>query len=270
MREVPVYEDVSYFGHNGMTVAYRYFGRDPQKETILFFYGFGGNMNMLEYISECLQKEYSLLVIDYPGHGYSPSNGNFEIGTFVDLCTGLLASLNENEIILLGYSFGGIIGLNFYLKNKALIKKMVLLNSTTCFCPDLITRYFFKFFGLMMKINFGFVIKNIAIPFLRDRYTTMDIVNLGRKVTMMNGKEDVLSYYNSIVYKDFSYLLAEITCPVFVVGSRKDFLIPEKNTHNFSKLISDRTLHIMKDIGHLSIVSKPDSVADLIRTFLNK
>ena len=55
------------FNHNNDEIAYKHIEKDNSKPTILFFYGFGGNIEMVDIITPYLSKEYSVLVVDRSG-----------------------------------------------------------------------------------------------------------------------------------------------------------------------------------------------------------
>ncbi|OHD17638.1 MAG: hypothetical protein A2086_08230 [Spirochaetes bacterium GWD1_27_9] len=268
-KSLPLKENIKLFTSGNYKVAYKFFG-DTNKETILLFYGFGGNLEMINIMSPYITKNYNLLVVDYPCHGYSPKVDNFEVEEFTNVVKKLLDSLSLNKVYLAGYSFGGIVSLDFYTKNKPMIKKLILLHTSSNFCDTPTTKFFYKNFEKMLEHDFDFTIKQIAMPILRDRYFSNDLLKLSRTVAMYNNGESVIDNYKKIIYKNYDFALLQVECPTLIIGSKIDLLVPEETSKRIHTSIKNSKLIIAKDYGHLSIVSVPQKVASEIVSFLEE
>jgi pimeloyl-ACP methyl ester carboxylesterase len=259
-----------YFTNEKLSLSYKHIINPNQKKTILCFYGFCGNIEMLESLSSYIVNEYSLLVIDYPGHGNSSVNTIYEINDIADLANDLLIYLKIKEVYLLGYSFGGIVSLRFYKKFNEKIKKIIFLNSTYKFCRGPLSFLFFKLFEYMLKINFFFVMDYIAIPYLKDKFFTKELLSQAKIVIRKNDIDGVLYNYKKIIYNDEIDLLSLIGCPVFIFGSNSDRLISRNSSKKFASEIKGAKFKIFNDIGHLSIVTKPDTISTCILEFFRE
>lgn len=268
-RDKNLTTNIEFYTYKGLTTAYKYCKKSNNLPTIVFFYGFGGNIEMLQGLAPLLAEKYSLIIFDYPGHCYSPEPDKFDLNKYIELIIDFVINQNINEIYLVGYSFGGVASLLFYKRLKDRIKKFVLLHSDTNFSYNIIKRIFYLNFHLFLKINFRLTIVYLAIPVLRDKYFTKDLYKKAKEIIMYNKPKNVINNYASIIYKDFTYLLKEISTPTLIIGSKVDFLISTKRSKYIHSNIKNSSLMIYDDIGHLSIVSRYERVAKDILLFFN-
>ena len=260
-------ENMYLFKHRGEEIAYKYIEKKGCKETILFFYGFGGNIKMLDMILPYLTSEYSVLIVDYPGHGYSPCAHDASIDSFIQLVLQLLKHLNMKEILLVGYSFGGIIALKFYKEYCENIKRVILLNTKPYFSNSVFNKILYKIIETMLKINCYFSITKIAIPTLKDKHFTKEHYHLSKIVSKYNDPISVVKNYRAMVYYNADKLLDLIKCPTLVICGKKDILVSVAEAKKITLIIRKSRLEILPFIGHLSIVTGPEIVASKIIAF---
>ena len=110
-----------YFSYQNINLFYRY--RKGSKDTILFLHGLGDNSDSFEYVVDNnFFNDYGILLADLIGFGKSdkPSGFNYELNLQAEMLLDLINHMNINDIILIGHSFGGTLGilLSETLKNK--------------------------------------------------------------------------------------------------------------------------------------------------------
>lgn len=265
-------DDVFYYIKNSVTLAYKYYNRRPGQETIVLFYGFDGSISMMDVFAPHLS-EYNVLVIDYPGHGYSPAlegSVKFDLEQFTELAAGLLKSLGQTEYHIIGYSFGGPTAIDLYMKNKEKVKKILLLNSCTNFSYNILKKYSYKLFHRLVKSNFEFIIPKIAIPFLADGYFTPELLQKSQEVSLYNDHESVLQLFQQTIHEDFDHMLDSIECPLLFIGGGKDLLVEARIVKKLAKKRDNFECIINKKLGHISIASKPEILAQQIQSFFKE
>jgi pimeloyl-ACP methyl ester carboxylesterase len=261
-------DNIKIYNGKSLSLAYRYYNKNPDKTTLVFLYGFDGNIDMIDMIAEAISASRPVLIIDYPGHGYSPVNYEYSIDSLADEINGLLDENNERNIDLLGYSFGGIVALKFNEKYKIKIGKMILLHTTSRFSVNIFKNIFYSGFGLMLRFFFKFMINTICIPILMDKYFDRSILSAARQITMYNDRKSVRYNFKKIIFENYDDLLKLIGCPVFVIGSKIDILVPASYSKRIARLIPNSKLFIFPDVGHLSVISRIKFLSDLITDFL--
>ncbi len=269
-RAQPLKDNIKRFEYKNTTIAYKFYGEVKNKKTILFFYGFAGNIEYLRYIGEEMGKDYSFLCVDYPGHGYSDKQDKLSIPDFIETVEKLLENLSINKIYLYGYSFGGIVALMFYKRNKAKVEKFILLNSEYYFTYNFIKKIFYNVFLEILKIGLKFAIVDVAIPVLKDKYLTKENYKLSTEIVLFNNHETVIEFYKAIVFENFEYLLNNIDCPVLLIGSHIDFLISKGRFKNFHSKLKNSELFMVKDVGHLVVATNPYPAIEKSLEFLRR
>lgn len=262
-------EDIKIFKYKNISIAYKYYNKKRNQKTILFLYGFGANILMADQFAPVLSKfGYTVLTIDYPGHGHSPRINNISLKLIAKLLKELLKYLNEDRIILTGYSFGGILALQFYKEYFNKIDKIILIHSSYYFKKSLYKKIIFNAFELMFKKYYDFTINYIAIPILRDFYFTKKQIQDARYTAMKNDKQSVIDMFKIIINKNMKDVLSIIGCPSLIIGSFVDILVSSSTSKKMYKIIKNCKLKIFKLYGHYSIMSKPEEVSKVIDDFI--
>jgi pimeloyl-ACP methyl ester carboxylesterase len=262
-------KDIEIFNYRNTKIAYKYYNKKSSQNTILFLYGFGANILMVDQFAPVLSSYgYTILTMDYPGHGYSPIADNISIDFLVEIIIKLLKKLKEKKIILIGYSFGGIVALSFYKKYSNNIDNFILVHSSYYFKNSIYKKIIFNFFRKMLVNYYNFTINYFAIPILRDFYFSKNQIKNARNTAMKNNKKSVIKMFDLIINKNMIKVLKIINCPALIIGSHIDILVSSNTSKKTSKMINNSKLKIFKFYGHYSIMSKPDEVAKIIDNFI--
>jgi len=262
--------NINYFESKNLKVAYEYDKKDNNKPVILIFYGFGGSTKMMGFFTDDLYRDYPVLIVDYPGHSYSPVNYNYKLDDFFAVINDLLSSLCIKEINLIGYSFGGIMALNFYEKYPEIVKKIVFLHTAPYFAFNFFYKILYKFVKILLSINTYFVTARVLVPMLKDKYFTKEYYKLSLAINKESDSKSVVYFYDDFVFKDFNYLIKLIDIPSLIIGSKKDILVTEDMSKKLSKQIKNSRCEILKEYGHLSVITGSKKISEIIVNFLDK
>ena len=113
---------------NGTSVYYAQFGQGPP---VLLLHGGLANSNYWGLQVVELAKEFSVLVMDTRGHGRSPVMSQvFSYSAFADDVAGLLDVLNIPTVAIVGWSDGGVTGLELAMKRADRVNKLFALVQT--------------------------------------------------------------------------------------------------------------------------------------------
>jgi pimeloyl-ACP methyl ester carboxylesterase len=100
---------------HGSTVHYEFRGTpEGSRGALVLLHGFLEDSRMWHSILPQFQSKGPVLLIDLPGHGKTPSFGYEHTMEFMaDAVHAVIESLKMQEIVLLGHSMGGYVGLAF-------------------------------------------------------------------------------------------------------------------------------------------------------------
>ena len=116
------------FSYNDKSLSYRIRGSGP---AVVLLHGFLENMKMWTILENQLEKKFTTLAIDLPGHGNSPVFS--EKHSMEDMAAAVQALLEYHRIdniSLVGHSMGGYVALAFLENHQEMVRQIVLLNST--------------------------------------------------------------------------------------------------------------------------------------------
>lgn len=113
---------------NGKNIRY-YEDGEPHRNTILFLHGGFGDawLHWAEVIGQ-FADEYHLLAVDLPGYGQSDPVDGMTIGVLIDWLYAFLESLGIDQTVIVGQSFGGLIGRLFVAQYPQFVPALILVN----------------------------------------------------------------------------------------------------------------------------------------------
>jgi 2-succinyl-6-hydroxy-2,4-cyclohexadiene-1-carboxylate synthase len=102
---------------------------DSQKDNVLLMHGYTGSLEDWRDIYPNLDERFNYVGIDLIGHGKSDSPTNIEkykAGSLVNQIQDILDKLSIIKVIILGYSMGGRVALNFAVSHPQKIMGLIL------------------------------------------------------------------------------------------------------------------------------------------------
>ena len=114
------------FNYKNTNINYIRYG-NINSQTVVLLHGWGQNIEMMKPVGDNLT-DYDVIVIDFPGHGKSEEPKEiWDLIDFTNMIHELLKSLNIDNPILIGHSFGGKISLLYASMYQT--KKLILFGS---------------------------------------------------------------------------------------------------------------------------------------------
>jgi haloalkane dehalogenase len=79
-----------------------------------------------------LRPDHRCLALDHLGYGYSekPPHGDYSMRAHIMRLSGFVSKLGLKDLTLVVQDWGGIIGLGWAVRNKHLVKRLVIMNTT--------------------------------------------------------------------------------------------------------------------------------------------
>lgn len=238
---------------------------------------------------------HRLVFYDLRGHGSSRAKGaaDFSIAQLADDLLAVIRDCKLDEVVIVGHSVGGMIGMQLCLDHPELVddvvKGLVLLNST--YGPAIET-----FIGgaLVARIERltrrpfdGLLAHSHRIDYLRRIVKPSDAMFWGIAFAAFGPRAsarqidfvyDMVAETTSDVifelvksYRDFDARdrLEEIRVPVLVVGGEHDRLtLPEASVY-LAEHLPKAELHILEGAGHMSMMERYGPVNEMLERFFN-
>lgn len=246
----------------------RYLKGGSSKKTLVLIHGLGASAERWEYVIPKFSKNYTVIVPDLIGFGYSDKpNTDYTTDFFTKFLHSFLKDLGVENPTIMGSSLGGHIAVEYAYSYKSGLDKLVLVSPAgtmkqstpaldayvmAALYPDQeITKNAFK-----MMTGGGEVSPHIIENFI----TRMKLPNA--KFAFMS---TLLGIKNA---PELATRLGVITAPTLVVWGEKDPVIPVKYAEQFVKSIRDCRFYQMPNCGHTPFVEDPENFVKIVSEFL--
>lgn len=252
-----------YFKYQDINLYYEKYGTGSKELIILP--GWGDTRKTWDYIIGLLADYYTIYIIDYPGFGNTEfPNHDLTIYDYANLINEWLKSLELDDSVLLGHSFGGRILtlLNGYYGYP--YAKMILMNAA----------------GIKPKQTFKGKIRKCFYKFL------MKSTDLLPKKIKEKSKRWIFEYFSSedykmlptkmrktfqnIVSEDLKDYLENISSNVLLIWGEKDMSTPIDDAYLMKDRIKNSKIFIFRDGSHFVYLEYPVKVIELIAQFVER
>lgn len=232
---------------------------EPGGRAVLFLHGWRSNKEIWrEVIEKYNNRKIEKYTIDFPGFGGSqmPSR-TFSVSDYVEVVKGFIEKLDLKNVMVVGHSFGGRVGIKLAAKYPSAIAKLVLVDSAG-FATGLKRKNLYQSLAKVVK------------PFFKPRF----MQGLRKKIYRQIGAEDYLatpelqSTFVKITGEDLAEDMKKITCPTLIVYGENDKDTPAAFGHKMNALIPGSKYLIIKDAGHFSFLDRPGEFAKILADFI--
>jgi pimeloyl-ACP methyl ester carboxylesterase len=272
-------EQVSIHGHR---VSYRSGGAGP---VLLLLHGIGDSSRTWIPAMRLLQRTYTVLAPDLPGHGNSSNPlGDYSLGSHASCMRDLLHLLSIERVTVVGQSFGGGVAMQFAYQFPSRCERMVLVDAG----------------GLGREVNW--ILRLATVPaaeyvmpvlfpafmgrwgepvarFLRDwgicnaRAAEMwrsyrSLTDPGNRAAFVRTARAVIDPGGqSVSAVNRLYLVAQM--PTLIVWGGQDKIIPLIHASQAHEAIPNSRLEVMEGAGHAPQVDDPARFAEILEDFVS-
>lgn len=169
-----------------------------------------------------------------------------------------------SNVVLLGNSLGGHVGLIYVLAHPGYVKALVLTGSSGL--------YENAFGGSFPKReSIDFVREKVQYTFYDPAIATDELVN--DVFVMINDRHKViriLAMAKSAIRHNMSKELRKITMPVCLIWGRDDKITPPEVAVEFNEMLPNAELHWIDKCGHAPMMERPVEFNQYLSAFLDK
>ena len=246
---------------------------------MLFAHGFGCGQSMWRFISPAFEDEYKLVLFDYVGSGksdvsaYSKERYSNLDGYAQDVLD-VIEAADLHDIIFVGHSVSGMIGLLAAVKEPSRFSKMVFIGPSP------------KYINEAPDYTGGFEKQDIEelLDTMDENYTGW--ANFLAPAIMKNddrpelGSELAESFCSTdpLIARQFAEVtflsdnrsdLSKLKVPSLLLQCSNDIIAPLEVGQYLAKHIPGSTLKVMSATGHCPHMSAPYETIQLIQDFLS-
>lgn len=126
-------------------------GPDPRSPTVVLLHALGCTGLLTWFPSiEPLSRRFRVVTLDQRWHGQGINDGDFSLHDCADDVAALIDVLDLQDVIVVGYSMGGVVAQRVWRQHRDRIQGLVLCSTTDRFQLSLVERGFFSGMGATM------------------------------------------------------------------------------------------------------------------------
>jgi len=239
---------------------------DKNKHTVILIHGSGLSHIVWSLTEQYLSnQDYNVLALDLPGHGNSEGESLNSVEKISEWLEKVVKKIGINDFSILGHSQGCLIALEYAFKHPKKAKNLIFVGGSYKIpvnqdLIDLAKSGSMNALNLMMKWGYADSKKFIG------GNPVQKIINSSREVSDILAI-DLIACNN---YKNGIKAAKTINCPTLFIFGEIDRMITLDKGKEFSSLISDSKIHVIKNCGHMIMFENAFEMREKITEFLKK
>ena len=227
---------------------------------VVVLHGWGGRIESMWPIVECLASSWRVFAVDLPGFGESPvPNGVWGTADYAHYITDLMSQLEVERAHFVGHSFGAKTTLYIAASSGDRVDKLVIVGSSGLTSAPTMKvrakRFASKSARLVGKL--GSPGEKVRAAVYR-RIASQDYRDAGpMRPTMVK-----------VVNEDIAHLLPRVGASTLLVWGTEDDAVPVAHARRMEELIPDSGLVLFEGAGHFAYLDDPDRFCRIARHFL--
>lgn len=263
---------------DGISVHMRDEGPRNDPNPIVLLHGTSSSLHTWEGWAQTLKGKRRVIRIDLPGFGLTGPfpDDKYTMERYVAFLGRFLDTLNIQNCVLVGNSFGGAIAWHEALIQPLRINKLILIDAVGY--PDRPKSIPIGFriakIPLLNKVMEYTLPRNMVDSSVKSVYSdpskvTPELVDRYYELTLRAGNRHALvqRFRQAPNGNDFDQIKS-ITQPTLILWGQNDYLIPVVFAHQFNKDIRDSQLVILENLGHVPHEENPQKTVNAIKVFL--
>ncbi len=251
------------------SLNYKYLKHNKDKKTLVLIHGLLGSNEIWGSIVSTLSKEYSLLLIELPGHGKSSDKFSFSMVKIAIEIKNILHYLAIKNIGVIGHSVGGYIAGSLATQFPNIVSEIILINSSLLADSDQKKEERNRAIRAVNISTTNFtksLIENLFLPTNRERLS-LEIEQIQKKVNKIN-KNTLQNFL--IEMRDRTETLSLVSknkIPVLFISSIHDKTIPYQLIEKQIDKCNSSLITLDKS-AHMSFIEEKNKVIASINSFL--
>lgn len=254
---------------NGIETYYTVEGEGP---VVTLSHSLGCNVSMWDEQARVLRERYRVLRYDTRGHGQtSAPPGPYSLEQLAGDLHGLLTGLGIVETHFVGLSMGGMLGQLFALKYPAMVRSLVLCDTTSRYAPDVWPMWEQRIQTVEAKGMEGMAEATLQRWFTEPfRTRRPDVMAKVRAMLTSTPPQGYIGCCHAIPKINVTHRLGEIRCPALVIVGEEDPATPVEMARAIHAALPSAELAILRSASHLSNMEQPEEFNRLLLGFLGK
>jgi pimeloyl-ACP methyl ester carboxylesterase len=226
---------------------------------VVVLHGWGGRIESVAPVVNCLERGFRVLALDLPGFGESPvPSGAWGTADYAAFVRDTLTELGVDKAHFVGHSFGAKTSIYLAATHPDLVDKLVLQGSSGLrSAPSIKAR------AKRAASKTARVVGKLGDPGRRVR----DAVYKRIQSADYRDAGALRPILVKVVNEDLSAMLPRIRSSTLLIWGSEDDSVPVAHARAMEKAIPDAGLVLFEGAGHFAYLDEPDSFCVVVRHF---
>jgi pimeloyl-[acyl-carrier protein] methyl ester esterase len=185
----------------------------------------------------------------------------------------VIATLDDEPFYLLGWSLGGMVALDITARYSNRVKGVILMAANPCFVATEswagMPVETFNAFAEQLHVNPNATLQRFLSLQLQGSSTFLKDVKARFALKSAPTLSDLETSLALLKTSDLRPVLANLNCPIAVILSYNDALIPVCCGEQMQSLQPNLQLTIFKNATHIPFVTQPENCLNAVHAFLD-
>jgi pimeloyl-ACP methyl ester carboxylesterase len=226
---------------------------------VVVLHGWGGRIESMASVAQCLAPAFDVVAIDLPGFGDSPTpQGVWSTPDYASYVRDVLRELDVPRAHFVGHSYGAKTSLYIAATFDGLVDKLVAVGSSGLRTPPSLQTRVRRFIsrGARVAGTFGATGRTLRDA-IYERIQSSDYRDAGPMRPILV----------AVVNEDLSPLLPRIRASTLLVWGSEDDAAPLSHGKRMEDLIPDSGLVVFEGAGHFAYLDEPERFCRIVRHF---
>lgn len=231
-------------------------------EPLVLLHGLMGELSNWEPVIDYFKENYHVLVPILPI--YELPILTLGVKSLSKYINKFLKHKKLNQVVLIGNSLGGHVGLVFTTSHQENVKALVLTGSSGL--------YENAFGGSFpRRESYDYIREKVEFTFYDPAVATKELVDdVYKSVNDRSRVIRILALAKSAIRHNMSKDLSRITIPVSLIWGKQDKVTPPEVAEEFHELLPNSELNWVDKCGHAPMMERPEVFNEYLDKFLNR
>ncbi|MGJ5642499.1 alpha/beta fold hydrolase [Formosa sp. S-31] len=232
-------------------------------QPIIVLHGLMGGLSNFDAVTDFFSSRgYKILIPELPIYSMSLLKTN--VKSFAKYLHDFIAFKGFEEVILLGNSLGGHIGLYHTKLYPEKVKALIITGSSGLYESAMGS-------GYTKRSDYEVIKKKAQDVFYDPAVATKDIVDeVYETVNDRNKLIKTLAIAKSAIRHNMAKDLPNMNIPTCIIWGKNDIVTPPEVADEFNQLLPDSDLYWIDKCGHAAMMEHPDEFNTILSTWLTE
>ena len=229
-------------------------------QVIMLLHGLFGALSNWQAVVDRFSSHYRVVIPMLPIYEMPIKEAG--LGGLQKFVEDFVALKRLNDMVVMGNSLGGHVGILYTLSNPEKVNKLILTGSSGLFENTMGGSY-------PRRGSYEYIKERVAYTFYDPAVASKELVDEVFETTKSIPKcMRIVAIAKSAQRNNLALELAKIAVPTLLIWGLNDTITPPMVGHEFNRLIPQSTLHFIDKCCHAPMMEHPEKFNELVEDFL--